>query len=57
MITHCAQWVAKHGTSFESVLRTKNAAQPGWGFLVPDGSDANQYYRVRVAYEVARGPL
>ena len=48
---HCR--VAKHGRAFEGVLRSKNANQPGWGFLVADGSDASNYYRLRVEYDLS----
>eukprot|EP01050_Picozoa_sp_SAG11_P011008 SAG11_NODE_1138_length_5724_cov_188.276978_5_plen_145_part_00 len=54
MITHCAQWVAQHGVQFEAVLRTKNAHQPGWGFLAEGvDSEASSYYRELVTYELA----
>ena len=48
-----AQWVAKHGEAFESVLRAKNSHQQGWGFLGEDYTDASAYYRGRVRYELA----
>ena len=53
LIDHCAEYVAKHGQSFEGILKTRNFGQPGWEFLFADASaESTQYYRRRLEYEM-----
>eukprot|EP01052_Picozoa_sp_SAG31_P016221 SAG31_NODE_1066_length_10091_cov_5.779323_10_plen_423_part_00 len=55
LIDHCAQYVAKHGESFEGILKTRNFGQPGWEFLFADESaESTRYYRSRLQYEMER---
>lgn len=51
MIAHCAEWVAQHGSAFEDTLRTKNAANPAFGFLTKPKSQEAAYYRQCLEHE------
>jgi hypothetical protein len=53
-ILHCAEWVARHGVQFETVLRTRNLGILGWEFLTDPASDAAVIYRHALADERAR---
>ena len=53
-ILHCAEWVARHGVQFETVLRTKNLGVPGWEFLTDPTCELAAFYRARLADERQR---
>ena len=53
MISHCAEWVAQHGPSFEKTLRAKNASNPAFSFLQQPSSLEAKYYRQCLDHERA----
>ena len=51
MISHCAEWVAQHGPSFEKTLKAKNASNPAFSFLQQPASLEAKYYRRCLEHE------
>ena len=52
LIEHCAEWVARHGQQFETILKNRNFGQPGWEFLFTTDTVSAGFYRQRLEYEM-----